>query len=483
MQKIRMHSVIERLEKMEHEYRRQILHAAFGMLVFAFPFLDVSTLLLLSFLIIIVLAYFPEYPVIAKFLYRKPEPGSREELTDMNDGVRSARNLAVSVFTMLLISQMLQFTPLDFPLYVIGGAIAISTFGSSAATFIRHRTRIHLNGAARRINGGGDQHLLPSSIVMLGIGIVSAFVAGFWIAGWGTLGVSREMVNMIFFLAVIGSITGALFESIPSKVDDNISVPLGAGMAMWLFHAFGYSVPPSEMFMALMFSLVLGYLAYRARIADLSALFSASLLGVLIIVFSDIFWFILLLTFFILGGAFTKYKYTYKESIGIAQSKDGVRSYENVFSNSMAALVLAILYGIYPQYSELIIFAYLGTVATATGDTLASEIGTTARSQPIMITTLKPVRAGVDGAVSVLGEVAALLGAMVIGVLPVLFGRVDGALTVIFITTAGGFLGTNVDSLLGATLQHRGMLSNSGVNLVATFAGAFISGILYLLLV
>jgi uncharacterized protein (TIGR00297 family) len=100
-----------------------------------------------------------------------------------------------------------------------------------------------------------------------------------------------------------------------------------------------------------------------------------------------------------------------------------------------------------------------------------------------MITTLKPTNAGVDGAVSVLGEVAALLGAMVIGVLPVFFGRVDGALMVIFITTAGGFLGTNVDSLLGATLQNRGVLSNSGVNLVATFAGAFISGILYLLLV
>lgn len=289
--------------------------------------------------------------------------------------------------------------------------------------------------------------------------------------------------NLIFFVAVIGSITGALFESIPSKVNDNLSVPLGSGMAMWMFHSFGYSVPPSQMFMALVFSLVLGYLAYRTKIADLSALFSAALLGVLIIVFSEIFWFILLLTFFILGGVFTKYKYKYKESIGLAQSKGGVRSYENVFSNSTAALVLAICYGIYPQYAELIIFAYLGTVATATGDTLASEIGTTAHSQPIMITNLKPTRTGVDGAVTVLGEVAAILGSMVIGILPVIFGRVDDAIMVISITTAGGFLGTNIDSLLGATLQKRGLLSNSGVNFVATFAGAAVSGILYLILV
>ncbi|MDW7733470.1 MAG: TIGR00297 family protein, partial [Methanolobus sp.] len=231
------------------------------------------------------------------------------------------------------------------------------------------------------------------------------------------------------------------------------------------------------------FSLILGYLAYRTKIADLSALFSAALLGVLIIVFSEIFWFILLLTFFILGGIFTKYKYKYKKSIGIAQSKGGVRSYENVFSNSTAALVLAICYGIYPQYAELIIFAYLGTVATATGDTLASEIGTTAHTQPIMITTLKPTRTGVDGAVTVLGEFAAIFGSMVIGILPVIFGRVDDAAMVILITTAGGFLGTNIDSLLGATLQKRGLLSNSGVNFVATFAGAVVSGALYLILV
>jgi uncharacterized protein (TIGR00297 family) len=236
------------------------------------------------------------------------------------------------------------------------------------------------------------------------------------------------------------------------------------------------------MFFALVFSMILGYLAYKTKIADLSALFSATILGVLIIVFSELFWFVLLLTFFILGGAFTKYKYRYKESIGLAQSKGGVRSYENVFSNSTAALVLAICYGIYPQYADLIIFAYLGTVATATGDTLASEVGTTAHSQPIMITTLKPTNAGVDGAVTILGEIAALLGSMVIGLLPVIFGRVEDAGMAIAITTAGGFLGTNIDSILGATLQKRGMLSNSGVNFVATFAGAAVSGIIYLLL-
>jgi uncharacterized protein (TIGR00297 family) len=466
-------------ENMEHEYRRQLLHAAFGFLILLFPFIGPKILLILSFLMILALTFLPENWFLNRYLYKKPLPGSREMLTDkINEGLKSAKNLAISVFILMLISALLEFTPYRLPLYVIAGAIAISTFGTSSANFIRHRKQLQILRCGSN-SKEAECCLLPSSIVLLGVGILTACVAGIWLMHWQDIEID---LNLLFFLAVIGSITGALFESIPSKIDNNLSVPLGSGMSMWLFSSFGYSVPSQQMFFALIFSLVLGYLAYRTKIADLSALFSAALLGVLIIVFSELFWFVLLLTFFILGGAFTKYKYRYKKSIGLAQSKGGVRSYENVFSNSTAALILAICYGIYPQYADLIIFAYLGTVATATGDTLASEIGTTAHTQPIMITTLKPTKAGVDGAVTVLGEVAALLGSMVIGLLPVLFGRVEDAGMAIAITTAGGFLGTNIDSLLGATLQKQGLLSNSGVNFVATFAGAIVSGIIYLLL-
>ncbi|MFQ6061872.1 MAG: DUF92 domain-containing protein [Methanosarcinales archaeon] len=47
----------------------------------------------------------------------------------------------------------------------------------------------------------------------------------------------------------------------------------------------------------------------------------------------------------------------------------------------------------------------------------------------------------------------------------------------------GGFIGTNIDSLLGATLQQKGLLSNNGVNLVATLAGAIVSVGIYLALI
>jgi uncharacterized protein (TIGR00297 family) len=287
---------------------------------------------------------------------------------------------------------------------------------------------------------------------------------------------------MVFFIAVIGAVTGSLFESIPSRIERNISVPLGVGMTMWIFEEFRYWVPPEKMLIAVTFSFFLGVLAYRAKIADVSALLSAALLGALIIVFTDLSWFLLLSIFFILGGGFTRYKYKYKKSIGIAQTKEGIRSYENVFSNSTAALILAIASGIFPEHSIPIVYAYLGTIATATGDTLASEIGTTAKGRPRMITTLKFVEPGTDGAVSLLGEISSIFASALIGLLAYILGVSDNLPLSVCIATVGGFFGTNVDSILGATLQKNGILSNSGVNFLATFAGAGISVGLYFLI-
>jgi uncharacterized protein (TIGR00297 family) len=378
---------------------------------------------------------------------------------------------------MLFVSIISGVSSYIYPFYIVLAAFAVAAVGNHKTSFSETDDVLGFNSKRSRIKKRSFSILWSSAF--LGLRIIAAFFAASWIVYWQNLPVSY---NLVFFIAVIGAVTGSLFESIPSEIDKNISVSLGAGMTMWIFEKVRYWVPPEKMILALVFSFFLGVLAYRAKIADVSALLSAALLGVLIIVFSGLSWFLLLLTFFILGGGFTRYKYAYKESIGIAQAKDGIRSYENVFSNSTAALALAVAYGVFPEHSLPIIYAYMGTVATATGDTLASEIGTTAKGRPIMITTLKPSEPGIDGAVSLLGELAAIFGSAVIGILGYLLGITDNLLLAIIITTAGGFIGTNIDSFLGATLQKRGLLSNSGVNFVATFIGAGISAVLYLLI-
>jgi len=82
--------------------------------------------------------------------------------------------------------------------------------------------------------------------------------------------------------------------------------------------------------------------------------------------------------------------------------------------------------------------------------------------------------------VTLLGEGASLLGALIIGILAAISGMTG--LIGIVIGTAAGFLGTNFDSLLGATLQSRGTLSNNGVNLAATAFGAITGGVIWYML-
>jgi uncharacterized protein (TIGR00297 family) len=390
---------------------------------------------------------------------------------------RDVISLFFSLSLMLLFSIVMGDSSYSYPFYIALAAFAIAIVGNHNSSFSETSPLSDFESRRSRLKKKSFSIIWGS--VFLGIRIAAAFTAAGWVVFWQNLSISY---NQVFLIVVIGAVTGSLFESIPSSIDKNISVPLGAGMAMWIFEEFRYSVPAEQTLIALVFSFFLGVLAHRAKIADVSALLSAALLGVLIIVFSGLSWFLLLLMFFILGGGFTRYKYKYKKSIGIAQSKEGIRSYENVFSNSTAALVLAVAYGIFSEHSLPIIYAYLGTVATATGDTLASEIGTTAKGRPRMITTLNFAKPGEDGAVSLLGELASIFGSAVIGLLAYFLGVSDDLLLSVIIATAGGFFGTNVDSLLGATLQKNGLLSNSGVNFLATFAGAGFSLLLFFLI-
>ncbi|MCS3924287.1 TIGR00297 family protein [Methanosalsum natronophilum] len=470
---------------MNSKSKRYILQGFTGLLFILFPFINIFILTSIFLIIYLSLKHLPENKTI--FTYIKYELFNENERFQekINSTISNFRALFLSTLILLLIASILEFTPYYLPIFIISSAFALSIFGDITGTIINEHKKSKQELKQQLMELRDNSAIkkcrfctLPSTIGFLAVGIIAAFIAGAWTSFHAS---GTVPYNIIFFVSVIGSMTGALFESIPSRIDDMLSVPLSAAMIMWLFFDFGYSVSPYELTAALIFSFFLASLAYKVKIADISALISAAILGVLIIVFSNMLWFVLLLTFFILGGMFTKYRYKYKESIGIAQSKGGVRTYDNVLSNSLTALALAVSYGIFQQYSEVILYAYLGAVATATGDTLASEIGTTAKGKPRMVTNLKVAEPGADGAVSPLGEIAAFFGSAVIGILALFFGLAEDPLLVVSITAFSGFIGTNIDSFMGATLQKKDLLSNSGVNFVATVAGALIAGILFLL--
>jgi len=96
--------------------------------------------------------------------------------------------------------------------------------------------------------------------------------------------------------------------------------------------------------------------------------------------------------------------------------------------------------------------AYLGSVATACSDTLASEIGQTYKVNQDDHNFEKS-KERYRWAVSWLGEWAAFFGSLAIAILAYVLIQEDTLLLVV--VTAGGFVGTNIDSVLGPHSSRR----------------------------
>jgi uncharacterized protein (TIGR00297 family) len=112
----------------------------------------------------------------------------------------------------------------------------------------------------------------------------------------------------------------------------------------------------------------------------------------------------------------------------------------------------------------------LAALAEAAADTVSSEIGQVFGGRPRMITTLRSVEPGRDGAVSLAGTLAGVVAAGVVAVAGTLALR--GDLAMFAVSCAGGVFGLLFDSLLGATLEERGWLNNDAVNFLSTGSAA-----------
>ena len=221
-------------------------------------------------------------------------------------------------------------------------------------------------------------------------------------------------------------------------------------------------------------SLLLGVAGLRAKIVDKSGFAAGVTLSVVIMYFLSLEWFAPLAAFVILGGLASKYKHSVKASKGEAESKAG-RGYRNILGNGGVGLMSAIAFGFYPHPAFIV--AYLCSIAAMCADTLGAEIGQLSREKPVLITSLKKVKTGTDGGVTVLGEAAELVGAFLISVIPFLLGA--ASLKLVIVSTLAGFFGSNFDSLVGATLERRGIVDKHLTNFLGALFAAVLGIALY----
>jgi uncharacterized protein (TIGR00297 family) len=124
------------------------------------------------------------------------------------------------------------------------------------------------------------------------------------------------------------------------------------------------------------------------------------------------------------------------------------RTMVQVLANGGVPAVLALLYDVWP--SRHLAAAYAGALAAANSDTWATEIGALSKTPPRLITTGGAVERGTSGAITPLGTLASVAGALTIGIA---CAALDRDADVIWRVSVGGMAGSVADSLLGATLQ------------------------------
>ncbi len=275
---------------------------------------------------------------------------------------------------------------------------------------------------------------------------------------------------------------GALVESLPILLDDNFTVPLVCGG----FMACAYRVEPSALASnlpalgpraghAVAVNLAFALAAWAAKSVDRSGAIVGFFLGTAVYLGSGFRGFLVLLAFFLLGSVATRLGYSAKAARGVAERRGG-RNWRQALANGLAGAFFSLLIVTTPHAAAFTL-ALVAAFAEAAGDTASSEIGQWVSDRAYLIPNFRAVPAGENGAVTLGGTLAGALASATVVALAYALGlsTKSGAGVALGAALAGNLL----DSVLGATLERRGLVTNGVVN----FAGTTVAGVIAVILV
>lgn len=208
-----------------------------------------------------------------------------------------------------------------------------------------------------------------------------------------------------------------------------------------------------------------------------AGLFHAWLLGVLI--WGSLGWqgYLVVMFYFLVGSAVTRIGMEQKEAEGIAEKRSGARGPENVWGSALTGALCALGILASPAFNldklitSLLLLGYVASFSTKLSDTCASEVGKAYGKRTYLITTLQAVPRGTEGAVSLEGTLAGVMASAAIALVGWGVGLID--LLGVLLCVLAAFIATNIESVIGATLQAKiGWLTNEVVNILNTLIGA-----------
>ena len=298
---------------------------------------------------------------------------------------------------------------------------------------------------------------------------------------WWTRPAVTPLPPMAFvvFAPLAATILAALVETIPVRLDDNLSVPATAGAVLWVasvMSAASVAAAGDTVAAALPWAvgvnILTAALGYAARSVSLSGAIGGAVVGTIIYAGGGAGAWALLFATFLVASITSRLGLKRKILLGIAEERGGRRGAGNAFANCGVAAVAAILAATTPHAPAALI-AIVAALTAGGSDTVASEIGKAWGRSTFLVTTFSRVTPGTPGAMSVEGTAAGLLSAFALAALGAALGLMPAPL--IPAVVAGATAGALVESALGATLEGPGILNNDMLNFINTAVAAAVT--------
>ncbi len=362
---------------------------------------------------------------------------------------------------------------LIFPsrLDIAAAAWAILAFGDGAATLVGRRSE----ETSGRLPWNRDKSVAGTLAF-----IVCGSVGGVALAWWVRPAIAPLPTFAFAIVAPIAAaVIAAMVETIPVRMDDNISVPVAAGAVLWLASLMTpASLTGSRVALvaalpwALGVNAITGWLGYRARTVSRSGAIAGALVGSIIYVGGGAAAWALLLIVFLAASLTSRLGLARKEQLGIAEERGGRRGAGNAIANVGVAAAAAIA-AVTTPYAPAALVALVAALAAGGSDTVASEIGKAWGRSTFLVTTFSSVKPGTPGAMSLEGTAAGLVAAFALATTAAALGLIPQSATLAIVVAATA--GALVESALGATLEGPGILNNDMLNFINTAVAAAVA--------
>lgn len=249
----------------------------------------------------------------------------------------------------------------------------------------------------------------------------------------------------VFFVwaALACGFIGMLLELLTSNGYDNLTVPLGIGVLLYLFSFDALT----GMVLNSVLTIFILFIAWVSGSLTARSCLTSYLMATVLFLFGGWIIYSAMILFAVLGSGISKLGNRKKASATALHERKGARSSVQILSNAFPAVILTMIG--YTVNNEVIQLAAFATFSGAAADTFSSEIGMLSKKQPRSILTMKPLKSGLSGGITILGLFSGLAGSFSISLL-----TLHNYSAVMFLRVwLFGFFATIIDSLLGQTVQ------------------------------